>query len=121
MLLLAVPPAGCPCVLLLKTCWDAAMLAAAGPWRHTSHVSLPCDSPAELVLMTITKKVRELSAIDLDRFVSYKSTDSTPITPSTVDLAGRLYSIHHRFEETQLGIGSTVVSVTDVDATLDFV
>jgi len=69
--------------------------------------------------MATTKKVRELNAIDLDRFVSYKSKDSTPTTPSTVDVAGRLYSIHHRFEDTQLGIGSTVVLVTDVEATLD--
>ena len=71
--------------------------------------------------MSTTKKVRELNALDLDRLVSYKSTDSTLTTSSAVEVAGRLYSIHHRFEDTQLGIGPTVVMVTDVGATLDFV
>jgi len=70
--------------------------------------------------MASTKKVRELNALDLDRLVSYKSTDSPPTTPSTVEVAGRLYAIHHRFEDTQLRIGPTVVVVTDVGATLDF-
>jgi hypothetical protein len=83
--------------------------------------SMRIDEPGRLGGMATTKKVRELNASDLDRLVSYKSTDSTPTTRSTVEVAGRLYAIHHRFEDTQLGIGPTVVMVTDVGATLDFV
>ena len=75
---------------------------------------------AGLAVMASTKKVRELNALDLDRLVSYKSTDSAPTTSSTVDVAGRLYAIHHRFADTQLRIGPTVDVVTDVGATLDF-
>ncbi|HUO39337.1 MAG TPA: hypothetical protein VMU34_16530 [Mycobacterium sp.] len=71
--------------------------------------------------MATAKKVRELNALDLDKLVSYTSTDSTPTTASMVGVAGRLYSIHDGFEDTRLGIGPTVVVVTDVDATLDFV
>lgn len=73
------------------------------------------------VMATTNKKVRGLNASDLDKLVSYKSTDSTPTAPSRVQVEGLLYSIHHRFEDTQLGIGPAVVLVTDVDATLDFV
>jgi len=73
-----------------------------------------------LAVMATTKKVRQLNALDLDKLVSYKSVDSTPTAPSTVQVAGRLYSIHHGFEDTRLGIGPTVVAVTDIDATLDF-
>jgi hypothetical protein len=70
--------------------------------------------------MATTKKVRELNALDLDKLVSYKS-DSTSTTPSMVQVAGLLNSIHHGFEDTRLEIGPTVVVVTDIDATLDFV
>jgi hypothetical protein len=64
--------------------------------------------------MATTKKVRELNALDLDKFVSYKSTDSTSATASTVQVAGLLVSIHHGFEDTRLEIGPTVVVVTDI-------
>jgi hypothetical protein len=67
--------------------------------------------------MATTKKVRELNALDLDKLVSYKSTT----TASTVQVAGLLVSIHHGFENTRLEIEPTVVVVTDIDATLDFV
>jgi hypothetical protein len=70
--------------------------------------------------MAITKKVRELNALDLDKLVSYKATDPTS-TASTVQVVGLLVSIHHGFEDTRLEIGRTVVVVTDIDATLDFV
>jgi hypothetical protein len=71
--------------------------------------------------MATSKKVRELNALDLDKLVSYKSTDPTSTTASTVQVAGLLYSIQHGFEDTRLEIGPTVVVVTDIDATLDFV
>jgi hypothetical protein len=70
--------------------------------------------------MAITKKVRELNALDLDKLVSYNSTDPTS-TASTVQVVGLLASIHHGFEDTRLEIGPTVVVVTDIVATLDFV
>ena len=110
--------------------------AATFPWRRsTDHA---CDLPkcgvvapprtkcgdvvlASLAVMANTKKVREVNALDLDKFVSYRSTDSTPTTASTGQVVGLLYSIHHGFEDTRLGIGPTVVAVTDIDATLDFV
>jgi hypothetical protein len=52
--------------------------------------------------------------------VSYNSTDPTS-TASTVQVVGLLVSIHHGFEDTRLEIGPTVVVVTDIVATLDFV
>jgi hypothetical protein len=70
--------------------------------------------------MAITKKVRELNALDLDKLVSYKATDPTSAA-STVQVVGLLVSIRHGFEDTRLEIGPTVVVVTDIDATLDFV
>ena len=91
--------------------------------RRRSTAATSCGNVvlASLAVMATTKKVRELDALDLDKLVSYKSTDSTPTTASTVQVAGRLYSIHHGFEDTRLGIGPTVVVVTDTDATVDFV
>jgi hypothetical protein len=71
--------------------------------------------------MATTKRVRELNALDLDRLVRYVSTKSTAADPSTVQVEGRLYSIRHRFDDTKLTIGPSVVVVTDVDAALDFV
>jgi hypothetical protein len=71
--------------------------------------------------MATTKRVRELNALDLNRLVRYVSTKSTDTDPSAVQVEGRLYSIHHRFDDTKLTIGPSVVVVTDVDAALDFV
>lgn len=83
--------------------------------------ALRCDkSLAGLAIMASTKRVRELNALDLDKLVRYASTDSTATNPSTVRVEGCLYSIHHRFDDTKLAIGPSVVVVTDVDAAIEF-
>ena len=56
----------------------------------------------------VTKKIAELNASDLDRLARYKSTH----TQWDVHVSGPVQAIRHLPKETQLTIGTAVVSIS---------
>ena len=56
----------------------------------------------------VTKKIAELNASDLDRLARYKSTH----TQWDLHVSGPLQAIRHLPNETQLTIGTAVVSIS---------
>lgn len=56
----------------------------------------------------VTKKIAELDASDLDRIARYKSTHAQ----WDVHVSGPLLAIRHLANETQLTIGTAVVSIS---------